>query len=415
MLSQNITILHIIFVSISLVGGLAAMYFWIRLYFETKKGSIAWLLLALTSVFIVSTSIFPSLSISLQDPDVTDIVLTLLGLWSAVYTSLFAIAGLLLFQAFRNIPRETLGDFLIDGMVFNRPPDVKSSCGRNCHMCQLYRTKDCMGCMAENKYSDEKCPIYMCVNEKGIQSCWDCDERNECDRYDQFVEVSPVRHDTQDVSEVEDVSNLLKRSTLIEYTPYTRYEDSVIEICLRLYGEMTNVVLISTEPRTSFFRNCLGDLIDVGAMKFIELSTTSHELVEDNGVIKLPFDDINKLFDMTSKLPDGCAIIFEPLSHMILEQGSENTYKFVSGMVEEFSDRFLLVSLINRKAHDEQTLSRFEGLFLNLAEEIGNRIRVTKGGNQEYIRFFAGEKFYMEQGTDVSDDDPDSNTESRGE
>ena len=50
--------------------------------------------------------------------------------------------------------------------------------------------------------------------------------------------------------EVDKVSHLLTRSTLVEYTPHSRYEDSVVEICLRLYGEMLNVVLVSMEPRT---------------------------------------------------------------------------------------------------------------------------------------------------------------------
>ena len=71
-------------------------------------------------------------------------------------------------------------------------------------------------------------------------------------------------------------------------------------------------------------------------------------------------------------------------------------------MVEEFAARdILLVGFINQKAHDEKIVARFEGLFLNLAEEVGNRIRVTKGGKDEYIRFYVGEKFFMEQPDDM--------------
>jgi hypothetical protein len=37
MLSPNLTILHILFISISLLGGMAAIYFWIKVYEDTKK------------------------------------------------------------------------------------------------------------------------------------------------------------------------------------------------------------------------------------------------------------------------------------------------------------------------------------------------------------------------------------------
>jgi hypothetical protein len=46
-------------------------------------------------------------------------------------------------------------------------------------------------------------------------------------------------------------------------------------------------------------------------------------------------------------------------------------------------------------------VSRFEGLFLNLAEEKDAKIRVVKGGREEYIRFYVGEKFFMEQDVEV--------------
>lgn len=398
MLTADITIQHIIFISISLLGGMTAMYFWIRVYYETQKGSIAWLLLALTAIFLMSTSIFPSLAISIPEPIVTETIFVLLGFWSAVYTSIFAGAGFLMFKAFKTVPRERLGDFLIEGMVFNKPPLVKSSCGTNCFLCEIYQSKACMGCLTENKYLEEKCPVYLCVTEKGLNSCWDCDEREECEKYGECITLCPLKSEMQDVPEVEQVSKLLARSTLIEYTPHTRYEDSVVEICLRLYGETVNVVLVSSEPRTSLYRESLGDLIDVGAMKFIELSMAGEDISEEGGIIRLPFGELDRFFDLTSKLPEGCAVVLEPITHLIINKGADEAYAFVAKVAEEMAARKLvLVGLINKNAHDAQVISRFEGLFLNLAEEAGNRIRVTKGGKEEYIRFYVGEKFYMEQ------------------
>lgn len=331
MLTPDITIIHIIFVSIAMACGLAAIYFWIKVYLETKKGSIAWLLLALTAIFLITTSIFPSIAISSQDTDITEMILLFMGLWSAVYTGIFAAAGVMMYQAFQTIPREKLGDFLIEGMVFTEP-------------------------------------------EEGTDS----------------------------LPEVEQISTLLNRSTLIEYTPKTRYEDSIIEICLRLYGEMVNTVLVSTQPRTAMYREKIGDLMDIGAMKFIEISSTSNEVSNEDGIIKLPDDELEKFFELTSKLPKGCAVIFEPITQLLITEGEEKCYAFMSKMVQRFaSDELLLVGMVNRAAHDEQTISRIEGLFLNLAEEEGAKIRLVKGGKEEYIRFYVGEKFYMEPDVEV--------------
>jgi hypothetical protein len=246
-----------------------------------------------------------------------------------VYTSVFAAAGFLMFKAFKTIPRQNLGNFLIEGMVF-RKPEPKSE-----------------------KY---------------------------------------VSNNT------ENISKLLERSTLIEYTPRTRYEDSVIEMCLRFYGETMNVVLVSTEPRTSIYKNQLGELVDIGAMKFIELSSIEETLMENDGIILLPKNELDSFFDLTSKLPAGCALIFEPLSDMLLTQGEDSTYNFVSKMVESFASKeIVLVGLVNNLAHTKEILSRFEGLFVNIAEESDNSIKLVKGGKEEFIRFYAGKRFFLEQ------------------
>src|SRR6056297_2301103 len=175
MLPPDIILIHIIFISISLSAGIAAIYFWVRIYLETQKGSIAWLLLALTAVFLISTSIFQSVAVSNPDPVITETMLLFLGFWGAVYTSVFAGAGLMMFNAFRMIPREKLGDFLIEGMVFQPSQILKSACGKNCLQCKLHTNNECEGCINKNKSSEDKCPIYICVVEKGFTSCKDCE------------------------------------------------------------------------------------------------------------------------------------------------------------------------------------------------------------------------------------------------
>lgn len=340
MLSPDITLIYIIFISISLSAGIAAIYFWVKVYYETKKGSAAWLLLALTAIFLISTSLFPSVAVSVEGPYVSETILIYLGLWSAVYTSVFAAAGFMMYTAFRTIPREKLGDFLIEGMVFQK-----------------------------DRTEHEKRPMQKVQSDTSWDQIWP-----------------------------DQTANLFKRSTLLEYAPKTRYEDAVIEVCLRLYGEMVNTVLVSTQPRTAFYKEKLADLIDIGAMKFIEISSTEKTVSEDEGIIKLPASELDKFFDLTSKLPKDCAIVFEPLTHMIVKDGEMETYGFVSKMAEKASaSELILIGLLNKTAHDEKIISRFEGLFLNIADVNGASIRVIKGGKEECLRFYAGEKFFMEQ------------------
>jgi len=120
MLSPDLTLLHIVFISVSLLGGMLAIYFWIKVYKDTKRGSVAWLLLALTAIFLITTAIFPALAVGNTDQNVVETILLFLGFWSAVYTSIFAAAGFLMFRAFKTVPRQDLGNFLIEGMVFRK-------------------------------------------------------------------------------------------------------------------------------------------------------------------------------------------------------------------------------------------------------------------------------------------------------
>ncbi|MEA1944853.1 MAG: DUF3795 domain-containing protein [Euryarchaeota archaeon] len=319
--------LFIIFSTISLIAGLIAMFMWVRVYQQTQKGSVAWLLLALTAVFLITTSVFPAIAIQYSGiEDAMDAILMFLAFWSVVYTGTFAGAGFLVYRAFRIVPREQIGEFLVEGMVWSIPT-------------------------------------------------------------------------------ADEVSNLLGKSTLVEYTPESRYEDAVIEITLRIFGECRNAVLISNEPRISEYRNKLHDLIDIGAMKFIEISSTASEISESDGVVTLPLQHIERFSDLFDQLHEGVWVIFEPVSHLISEEGIDKAYDVISKSVEVFSHKqFNVIALINKEAHDEGVISRFEGLFINHAVLTTDKIRVLKGKKEEYIRLMVGDRFFIHGDANSTDD-----------
>jgi len=311
-------IIFIAFVAISLIAGLLAMFLWVMVYQNVQKGSIAWLLLALTAVFLITTTIFPTIAIQYSgDEAAMNAMLMFLAFWSVVYTSTFAGAGFLIYRAFKTIPKEYIGEFLVEGMVWSVP-------------------------------------------------------------------------------EADEVSRLFGKSVLVEYTPESRYEDAVIEITLRIFGECRNAILISNEPRISEYKSKLHDLVDIGAMKFIEISATAEEIVERKGIVTLPLNRVEQFSDLFLQMHEGIWIIFEPVSHLISEHGVDRAYDIVSKSVELFSHKqFNVIALINRDAHDRSVISKFEGLFLNQADLTTDKIRVRKGGQEKYIRMMAGEQFFI--------------------
>ncbi|MDY6965001.1 MAG: DUF3795 domain-containing protein [Halobacteriota archaeon] len=386
----------IAFTVASFFSGSLAIYFWLNVYNEVKKGSIAWLLLALTAVFLIAASIFPMIVIAQPEKNLGDVMIVFLAFWSAIYTTTFAVAGYLIFRAFRTVPKESIGDFLLEGMAFQKPPSIPSCCGTNCYLCSLYTEKACSGCFEENTGTEtEKCPIYICVNDKELKSCWDCEERVDCDKYRENTEISPIKDQRGPLPAVDEISNLLGQSAIIEYTPKDRYEDAVIELTLRFFGELRSVVLVSSEPRTSVYREKLSDLLDISVIKFVEISLIGDEITTENDILKVPISCLDQFTSLFEKLPEGVRVIFEPISHLIEIKGADITYSFISEVVETLSHGKLdIVAMINQEVHDRATISKFEELFMNHAILTTDKIKVIKGKKGEYIRFMIGEKFY---------------------
>lgn len=296
-----------------------SIYFWLSVYRDAQKGSMAWLLLALTAVFLIAASIFPAIAISRGgSEELYYIIIIFLSFWSMIYITTFAIAGFMLFKAFKTIPRENIGEYLLEGLEFTVPS------------------------------SDE-------------------------------------------------VSTLLGDSLLVEYTPDSRYEDGVIEVVLRLFGELRNVILISSEPRTSIYRDKLGDLMDIGAMKFVNITVDGDKIRTEDGMITVPVKCLKDLPSLFEMLPGGVRVIFEPISHLIPVIGKDETYKDLSRLIDFLSSNDLpITAFINTDAQPEEVAGMFEGLFLNHAVISSEKIEVTKGKKKMYIRYMAGEQFYMD-------------------
>lgn len=113
-----------IFSIIALLGGGVAIYFWAEIQNKTQKGSQAWLLLSVTSVFLITTPLFPILTRN-RGMDL-EFMTTMLLFWGAVYMCFFAGAGYLLDRTFSLVPRGSVGKYLIEGFEFKKPEAKRS-------------------------------------------------------------------------------------------------------------------------------------------------------------------------------------------------------------------------------------------------------------------------------------------------
>lgn len=323
MVEIQTNIYMIIFVTLTLFFGLFSVYLWTRIYQSVQRGSKAWLLLALTAVFLMATAIFPYITLLSGTQEILEKNLLYSTFFSAVFTALYASAGFLIFKAFHALPRGQIGTYLLEGL--------KTPQGE------------------------------------------------------------------MEVPEEEQIKHLFTMPTLLQYTPESSYENAVVEITMRLFGELTNVVLITVEPRASQYRSTLADLIDLGAVKFVELSTTAETVeVTQEGIVKVPLENARSLEEALTKLPEGCIIIFEPITHLIMEKGVPWTYIYLSRLVEHTSRNHTpLIGLINTRSHEPKTIAQISSLFISLGEVEKERILIRKGDVGEYIRMLTAKQFYF--------------------
>lgn len=78
-----------------------------------------------------------------------------------------------------------------------RHPEI-GICGLACALCPRFHTRGgsrCEGCKSPARMA-AGCPFITCaVKKKGIEFCWECDERGTCERWREHSEFG-CRHDT---------------------------------------------------------------------------------------------------------------------------------------------------------------------------------------------------------------------------
>src|SRR2546430_2147027 len=117
------------------------------------------------------------------------------------------------------------------------------------------------------------------------------------------------------------------------------------------------------------------------AKLFVLTSRVSYPKVENENLVLLPSYDTSLILDALNKTIEAYAgssftIVFDSITHFIFTLGPERTYSLVRQALElMISNKITAIFAMNSKAHDQKTMSTFEGMFdFEIVSELGSAV-----------------------------------------
>jgi len=114
---------------------------------------------------------------------------------------------------------------------------------------------------------------------------------------------------------------------------------------------------------------------------FVLTSRVSYPKVENDNLVLLPSYDTSLILDALNKTIEAYAetsftIVFDSITHFVFTLGPERTYSLVRQALElMISNKITAIFAMNSKAHDQKTMSTFEGMFdLEIIDELGKGV-----------------------------------------
>ena len=114
---------------------------------------------------------------------------------------------------------------------------------------------------------------------------------------------------------------------------------------------------------------------------FVLTSRVSYPKVENENLVLLPSYDTSLILDALNKTIEAYAgssftIVFDSITHFVFTLGPERTYSLVRQALElMISNKITAIFAMNSKAHEQKTMSTFEGMFdLEIIDELGKGV-----------------------------------------
>jgi len=164
----------------------------------------------------------------------------------------------------------------------------------------------------------------------------------------------------------------LGESLLVEYSPEDN-KTAVLEYITRVaIDEKRNAALVLTPPLTQQFKELLKEKPEYTGLKIVNLTGENVSPTKE----EIPMTQLEYFSDLFDTLGTGDVIIFEPVSNLMLNTGTAQTYKFVSSTIEKLAQRSVtFIAFINKAGHERRDISNFENLFMHIAEISESRLK----------------------------------------
>ena|GEM_PF-5386611 len=191
--------------------------------------------------------------------------------------------------------------------------------------------------------------------------------------------------------QVQKFSKSVLTTGLVRYKATSRFETMVQDIVESLLAKGQTVLLVASPPRAGTYQNRFSQQHKNGSLILVKLSASSRtdrfyltwpgEKSEalSGRVAEISVDWLEYLSEVIEGLSSGSAVVFEPLTDLILMNGFEKTFKFIKKTIDYCVSRDIkMISFINDEAHDESVKASFEGLFTNIASLGRDGIELVK-------------------------------------
>jgi PP-loop superfamily ATP-utilizing enzyme len=113
-------------------------------------------------------------------------------------------------------------------------------CGLSCRLCPMYNTdaeSRCLGCKSTTRIA-VGCPFITCaVKKKGIEFCWDCEEKNTCDKWRKHRESGKKIDSFKCYQKLEEDISFIQKSGISEFEKIQKRREHLLREMLKDFNE----------------------------------------------------------------------------------------------------------------------------------------------------------------------------------
>jgi PP-loop superfamily ATP-utilizing enzyme len=113
-------------------------------------------------------------------------------------------------------------------------------CGLSCRLCPMYNTdaeSRCLGCKSTTRIA-VGCPFITCaVKKKGIEFCWDCEEKNTCDKWRKHRESGKKIDSFKCYQKLEEDISFIQKSGISEFKKIQKRREHLLREMLKDFNE----------------------------------------------------------------------------------------------------------------------------------------------------------------------------------